>query len=239
MNKETKKTKDFHFKQFSIYGGLSGMPVSTDGVLLGAWSDFHGCREILDIGTGTGLLALMCAQRFPNAHITAADIDPQAIRAADYNFSHSAWNERLSIVHTDISDLVMPGRFDGIICNPPYFTSGMPAKQSNRAIARHTQTLSHFNLINKCKDFITEEGRANFVLPITEGEHFIHLAQNQGWYLTRLCRVRPTASKPVNRLLIELSLQQAACLKKSLSVRGRNGYSDDFIRLTKDFYLKM
>jgi tRNA1Val (adenine37-N6)-methyltransferase len=239
MNKDTKKTKDFHFKQFSISGGLSGMPVSTDGVLLGAWSRLYDCRDILDIGTGTGLLALMCAQRFPDARITAVDIDPRAINAADYNFRHSAWNKRLSVIHADINLLTMPARFDGIICNPPYFTSGILAKQAHRAIARHTQALSHSDLINKCKDFITVEGKANFVLPETEGKHFICQAREQGWHLTRLCRVRPTASKPVHRLLIELSQQESECLEESLTIHNNNGYSDEFIRQTKDFYLKM
>ncbi|PWI32087.1 tRNA (adenosine(37)-N6)-methyltransferase TrmM [Vibrio albus] len=239
MNTNKKKTKDFHFKQFSIYGGLSGMPVSTDGVLLGGWSRFFGCNKILDIGTGTGLLALMCAQRFPQAQITAIDIDQQAAKAADYNFRQSPWSEKLSVIHADINDVAITEMFDGIICNPPYFTSGIPAQQPRRAIARHTHSLSHTSLLNKCKEFITDDGGANFVLPLTEGKAFIRAAQDSGWHLTRLCRVRPTANKAAHRLLIELSKQNTGYAEEELIVHNKQGYSEAFILLTKDFYLKM
>ncbi len=239
MQKQEKTTKDFHFKQFSICGGLSGMPVSTDGVLLGAWCNMSGAHRILDIGTGTGLLALMCAQRYPKTLITAVELEPQAAQAAEYNFSQSPWKEKINLIHNDIKNFNSKCSFDAIICNPPYFNSGAQSEHPSRAIARHTNSLSHDDLINKCKELITLKGRANFILPLTEGLAFIHTAENYGWFISRLCKVRSTANKPVHRLLIELSLQKGNCDESELVVHDIQGYSESFTTLTRDFYLKM
>ena len=215
------------------------MPVSTDAVLLGAWSAVSHCRHILDIGTGTGLLTLMCAQRNPTARLTSVDIDLHAVTAAEHNFTQSPWKERIQLIHVDINTLKSFPLYDGIICNPPYFNSGELAKNQQRAMARHTHSLTHTDLLNKCKEFLTNDGKANFVLPQTEGEEFIRIALDSGWFLTRLCRIRPTENKPVHRLLIELSLHKEKCTESELIIHNKQAYSDDFIALTRDFYLKM
>ncbi|AXT69941.1 tRNA1(Val) (adenine(37)-N6)-methyltransferase [Vibrio sp. dhg] len=239
MNNEKHKTKSFKFKQFFIEGGESGMPVSTDGVMLGAWVESPEDAEILDIGTGTGLLALMCAQRFSRAKITALDIEATAIDAAQKNFTHSSWQERLSVFHADVLTFTPSQLFQRIICNPPYFNSGEQSKQSQRATARHTDSLRHDALLHRCYQLLEEDGKASFVLPVTEGEQFIELALQQGWYLSRLCRVQPSERKPVHRVLFELAKQPCDTQISHLIIHSSGGYSDDFVRLTREFYLKM
>ncbi|AXY01888.1 tRNA1(Val) (adenine(37)-N6)-methyltransferase [Vibrio alfacsensis] len=239
MNTETFKTKGFNFKQFSIHGGESGMPVSTDGVLLGAWVQCPPRSNILDIGTGTGLLALMCAQRFPDVVITALDIESTAVEAARNNFELSPWSNRLRVIHSDINQFEPTHLFHRIICNPPYFNSGEQSKQSQRATARHTNTLKHGELLKRCYTLLDKTGKANFVLPITEGEQFIAMAKADGWYLSRICRVQSSQKKPVHRLLFELSKQACDTQESHLVIHSNEGYSEDFTQLTREFYLKM
>ncbi|MEF1310186.1 tRNA1(Val) (adenine(37)-N6)-methyltransferase [Vibrio mytili] len=239
MKSDTFKTKSFKFKQFFIEGGESGMPVSTDGVMLGAWIQCSQEADILDIGTGTGLLALMCAQRFKHAQITALDIECSAIQAATKNVAQSPWSDRLTVLHSDVLHFTPSRLFQRIICNPPYFNSGEQSKQSQRATARHTDSLRHDQLLQCCFHLLEKDGTASFVLPVTEGMQFIDIALNQGWYLGRLCRVQPSERKPVHRLLIELTKQPNDTQETHMLIHSSSGYSDDFIRLTRAFYLKM
>ncbi|MGV3001849.1 tRNA1(Val) (adenine(37)-N6)-methyltransferase [Vibrio sp. E150_018] len=233
------KTKDFHFKRFSIYGGHSGMAVSTDGILLGAWAKISNHSSILDIGTGTGLLALMCAQRNQQSQITAIDIDEDAIKSAQYNIDNSPWNKRIRVIKSAAQQLESNLKFDHIICNPPYFNSGATSDWQARAIARHTQTLPHSELLNACAKLLKPAGSASFILPKTEGEAFIQLALEQGWFVERLCQVNTTEHKPGYRLLFTLTRVQTECQNSQLTIHQANGYSEPFIQLTRDFYLKM
>lgn len=215
------------------------MPVSTDGVLLGAWADLTSARHILDIGTGTGLLALMCAQRFTDAVISAIDINQQAITAAAKNFAASPWHTRLTLLQGDILHYRPEHPIDAIICNPPYFTSGEQSSVSQRAQARHADSLDHALLLGRCHALLPEHGKACFILPKTEGEAFIELARQQALFLSACCAVRTTESKPVSRLLLEFRPKSAEVRHSELTIHGQNGYSDDFIALTRHFYLKM
>lgn len=234
-----KKTKNFDFKQFKIHGGYSGMPVSTDGVMLGAWIDLYNVSTLLDIGTGTGLLSLMCVQRSQAVAIEAIDIDHHALEAAQHNFVQSPWSSRLTLHRGDALGYPFEGKFDAIICNPPYFNSGEQANNASRATARHTDTLSHQALIARCQQLLKPDGKASLVLPDVEGQQFIQLAQANGLHLSRLCQVRPTEKKAINRLLIELAKQPADTANEAITIHASDGYSAEFIQLTKDFYLKM
>jgi tRNA1Val (adenine37-N6)-methyltransferase len=238
------KTKGFQFKAFTIFDSESGMPVSTDGVLLGAWCAISQASTILDIGTGTGLLALMSAQRNSNALICAVDIDQRAIAAAAINFNKSAWSNRLQLIKSDIKEFALNQNigFDSIICNPPYFNSGEQSQQEARATARHTDTLSHPDLLSACHQLLNTNGSASFILPTIEAEHFITLAKQSGWHLSRLCKVRTTLSKPVSRYLFELRKQPLAdrfIEESTLFIHQGDSYSPQFIELTQSFYLKM
>lgn len=239
MTIKSQKSARFHFKQFSIEQGQAGMAVSTDGVILGAWANINQAQHILDIGTGTGLLALMCAQRQPNANITAIDIEPHAVAAAQHNVAQSPWHSRVTVMAGDILTHHLNRRFDAIICNPPYFNDGASSAQPQRATARHTQTLSHTDLLMRCSHLLQPEGRASFILPVTEGEQFIQQAQQLDWTVSRLCRVQPTSHKPVHRLLIELTRDAQPCQQSTLIIREQQDYHPQFITLTRDFYLKM
>ncbi len=239
MKSSTLKTKGFKFKEFSIEGGQTGMPVSTDGVLLGAWAFQQPPEQILDIGTGTGLLALMCAQRFPLAHVHAIDIDEHAYTAASHNIELSPWAERITVQQEDIVKMALNRNFDAIICNPPYFNDGEQSQHAQRATARHTTTLAHAELIRVVTERLTSQGKASFILPVAEGEQFIHQAEQQGLVLLRLCKVQPTPNKPVNRLLFELQKQSTNCQQTELIVRDEMGYTEAFTELTRSFYLKM
>ncbi|NIY93986.1 tRNA1(Val) (adenine(37)-N6)-methyltransferase [Vibrio diazotrophicus] len=244
MKSSTLKTKGFKFKQFSIEGGQSGMPVSTDGVLLGAWAFQESLSgnppsNILDIGTGTGLLALMCAQRFSNAEIHAIDIDQHAYHAAKINVSHSPWAERIVVEQANILDASLSKTFDAIICNPPYFNDGEHSQHVQRATARHTKTLEHNQLIHISYQLLTEQGTASFILPTTEGEQFIALAKDAGFYLARVCKIKPTTNKPINRLLFEVRKQETSTEHSELIIRDELGYTQAFTELTRSFYLKM
>ncbi|WP_028870164.1 tRNA1(Val) (adenine(37)-N6)-methyltransferase [Psychromonas arctica] len=221
--------KDFTFKQFHINAYQCGMPVSTDAILLGAWANINSAKKILDIGCGTGLLAIMCAQRNTLAHISAVEIEKNAFKAAQENAINCPWASRLSIHHQSIQDftneVTAHSNFDAIICNPPYFNNGAQSSNSRRAVARHTSALSHNNLLSYCALLLTEQGTANFVLPKEEGLSFINLLQNTDaehflkLSLTRLTYVKTTSSKPAIRVLIELTKQSTTkgTLKSSVS----------------------
>jgi len=173
----TRMAKDFTFKQFHIKASECGMPVSTDAILLGAWANIQDSCSILDIGCGTGVLSLMCAQRNAVAQITGVEIEINAFQATTTNYKNSPWKQRLHSNHIDIKHFVEQSvkqkrEFEAIICNPPYFNEGEEAQNKQRAMARHTNTLSHLDLLNYCSTLLKENGSAHFVLPKTEGEAF-------------------------------------------------------------------
>ncbi|QMV13430.1 tRNA1(Val) (adenine(37)-N6)-methyltransferase [Vibrio spartinae] len=240
MKKKSQHPKTFHFKRFSVSGGECGMPVSTDGVLLGAWMNGENLRSILDIGTGTGLLALFCAQRFPEAHITALDIDEQAIQTAIHNRDNSPWASRIAVEHQDILTFAPHSNYDAIICNPPYFTTGQVSMTPARALARHVAGFSHQQLLNHCQHLLSPSGQISLILPCQEGNTLIEQAKQQGWFLTRYCLVSPTATKPPTRLLFSLSrAAHDTCAVTNLTIRAQNSYTAAFTELTQAFYLKM
>jgi len=253
--------KDFTFKQFHINAYQCGMPVSTDAILLGAWANIDKATHILDIGCGTGLLAIMCAQRNATANIVAVEIEKNAYKAACINMANSPWAKRLSVTHSPIEEFVNLRSntimFDAIICNPPYFNNGLESKNAERAIARHTSSLTHQHLLHYCKLLLKDQGTASFVLPKDEGLSFIGLLQNSNKHLddndtlevSRFTYVKTTNQKPATRVLIELTKQRKSAevlilrvghlSKSEIIIHEGTGYSSEFIQLTKAFYLKM
>ena len=231
--------KSFTFKQFHIEIGECGMPVSTDGVLLGAWANIENSLSIIDIGCGTGLLSLMCAQREPLSHIDAVELMPAATRVAQKNIDHSPWHDRIQLFHQDILTYLPEKKYDAIICNPPYFNNGEQSQKGERSFARHTDALSFADLLSQSKKLLSPKGQASFILPLFEGTKFIEIAKNDGFHLTQLTQVKTTEKKEVSRLLIELSLFPYDFQENTLIIHSKSGYSDAFIELTRGFYLNM
>ena len=215
------------------------MPVSTDGVLLGAWIDLNTANSVLDIGTGTGLLTLMCCQRKSQLTVSAIDIHTQALEAAQSNFESSRWSNRIKLHKGDILKYQFDHPFDTIICNPPYFTSGAQSGNNARATARHTDTLDHSALLHRCWQLLSENGQASFILPVKEGEKFIDIAMAIGWHLHKKCSIKSTAHKAAHRLLFQLGKQDKTYQEEQLTIHTGNQYSQAFTELTRDFYLKM
>lgn len=239
--------KGFTFKQFHVDDFGCGMPVSTDGVLLGAWAELSRHGQILDIGTGSGLLALMAAQRTSvNAinppQVVAIDIDPSAASAASQNFVRSPWSARLECIEQNVENWAarQPSScFNTIVCNPPYFNSGLKADCQSRATARHTDSLSHPALLATIRHLLCDTGSANLILPELEGRQLVKLAPAYQLSCRRLCEVRSTEKKPVSRLLITLSRQPGDRETEQLSIHHQGQYSEQFSTLTRDFYLKL
>ncbi|MGF1685562.1 methyltransferase [Photobacterium japonica] len=237
--------KGFTFKQFHVNDHGCGMPVSTDGVLLGAWATLTPRGPMLDIGCGSGLLALMIAQRTQldaPAAITAIDIDTGAVTAATLNFAASPWAERLHAQHADLAAWTAQqpaASFHSIVCNPPYFNSGEQAHCQARATARHTDSLSHATLLASLSHLLSEHGTASLILPEYEGQRLMAVAADHQLYCTQVCEVRSTATKPISRLLIALSHSPQTCEYSTLTIHEADRYSAHFTALTQDFYLKM
>lgn len=234
--------KDFTFKQFHIQAKNCGMPVSTDAVLLGAWADINKAKHLLDLGCGTGLLALMCAQRNKDTRIIAIDINEHAINATKENILNSPWSDRVFAEKISAQEFAKnKTTFDTIICNPPYFNSGEQSQNSARATARHTDSLTHKELISIAQELLTENGQLHLILPVEEAKQLIESTSMQGGHLQLLkcVEVLTKVNKPASRLLLTFIKTQVSveAQTNSLIIHEGAGYSQGFIKLTKAFYL--
>ncbi len=237
-------TKPFRFKQFEIHQHQCAMKVSTDGVLLGAWSDVALSCRALDIGTGTGVIAMMLAQRNPNLYVDAIEIDKSAYLQASANISNSIFASRIQVYHGDVQQFGSTPlqQYDLIISNPPYFNTGKPAENPLKANVRHTLQLSHDSLLASVYKLLKEEGYFDVILPYTEGLHFLKNAVQYGFFPMQIMEVYPRAHKPVERLLIRFGRSKGEVQKNQLIIHDMDNpddYSEDFVALTKEFYLFM
>jgi tRNA1Val (adenine37-N6)-methyltransferase len=220
------------------------MKVGTDGVLLGAWVniDVRQSPLLLDVGCGTGLVALMLAQRAPLAQVDAVEIEELACRQAIQNAIDSGWESRLHFFHRDFNELAQHSsvRYDLIVSNPPYFTHSLLSPNEKRNAARHAKELTHEGLIAGSIRLLAEQGRLAVVLPYVEGNVFIALAANAGLYCIRKLNVATKKGKPVKRLLLELSRERKTLDEQHLYIENDlpSSYTDEYRELTKDFYLK-
>ena len=232
----------FSFKQFTVYHDQCAMKVGIDGVLLGAWTTATQTESILDIGTGTGLIALMLAQR-SSAQIDAIDIDRNAIQQANENISNSPWSNRIHAEKISLQLFAEKSkmRFDLIISNPPYFINSTKTPSEVRTNARHTDTLTHEELIKNSLGLLKPTGRICIILPVNEGFRCLALALEIGLYCSKKCTVFPKPNSAPKRLLLELSVQPSAEIETELTIESneRHHYSPEFTLLAKDFYLKL
>lgn len=229
----------FQFKQFTVYHDKCAMKVGTDGVLLGAWCDVKEAKRVLDIGTGTGLIALMVAQRC-DAEIVALDVDAGAIEQARINCGASPWYPRIEVEHCDVLSYFPEGRFNHIVSNPPYFVEEVHCPDKQRNLARHTHGLTFALLVEKVAELLTSDGRFSVILPVSAMSDFIYQAERNALGLSRRTMVCTKPGILPKRVLLEFSKQAHTCCEGQLTLeKEHHCYTDEFVELVKEFYLKL
>lgn len=230
------ESKPFRFKQFEIYQDKCAMKIGTDGVLLGAWLTPEKLTNILDIGTGTGLLALMIAQR-SNADITAVEVEEQAAEQAQRNFINSPWSNQISLHKGSFQNFTTNTKYDLIVSNPPYFTNKEKATPRNKA--RNEASLDLATLISKSVQLLSKEGKICLVLPFSKMYELQQLSKSHKLYLNKLCRVCGNSNQPVKRILVALSFRETEADETDLQIElnNRHEYSPEYVAMLKDYLL--
>lgn len=216
------------------------MKVGTDSVLLGAWVNVSGAETILDIGTGTGVIALMMAQR-SRAKITAIEIEKNAAEEALRNARNSKWKNRISILNLSLQEFLMKNscRFDLIVSNPPFFINSQKSNCSNLSLAKHSDLLSLPDLAHGTANLLKHKGRMALVLPLTTALDFIKTADKEKLFISRMTEVKPKSMKNPHRLLMEFTTIKTVPEKTCLTIHNDDGFvfTDDYKKLTREFYL--
>jgi tRNA1Val (adenine37-N6)-methyltransferase len=235
--------KPFVFKEFSVMQDRCAMKIGTDGVLLGAWASLNKKpNSILDIGTGTGILALMLAQRSSAETIEALEIDDAAFEQAADNFENSPWGDRLFCYHAGFNEFVeeIEDKYELIVSNPPFFKENYKTNDPKRDIARFTDALPFEHLLYGTSKLLDKNGIACFIIPFSEEVNFITLAEEMNLFTNKITRVKGTLKSEIKRSLIEFSFYKTPINHTSLIIEeSRHQYTKDYCALTKDFYLKM
>ncbi len=230
----------FKFKRFTVYHDRCAMKVGTDGVLLGAWTDVEGVRSVLDVGTGTGLIALMLSQRC-DAAVQAIDIDEDAVIQARENVKNSPWPEQIEVRQEDVREFAETcgRRFDLIVSNPPYFTEKVMCPEQRRNAARHTEGLAFSELAAAVSALLAEQGRFSVVLPSAAASDFISEAIRQGLYLHHQVWVHTKPGAEPKRVLMTFKKEEVAPTEAGhLTIElERHVYAPEFLALVKDYYL--
>ena len=235
----------FSFKRFTVRQAATAMKVGTDGVLIGAWSTLDdGCRRVLDIGAGTGLISLMAAQRTEpwGAEVVGVELDAAAAEQASENCAASPWFDRLTIINSDIADLALRQEhvcaYDAIVSNPPFFVNSLESPSQMRNQARHTVTLTYEGLLRSVKSLLREGGSFSVVLPWESRMDFVCRAIEGGLLLERETVVYAKRGGPAKRVL--LGFRNGAMLhdymRNELVIRDGDGYTEEYRRVTGDFY---
>ena len=234
----------FNFKQFSVQQDKTAMKVGTDGVLLGAWCPIEdNLNSILDIGTGTGLIALMLAQRTTAQQIDALEIDENAYEQATENFENSHWNDRLYCFHAGLDEFVddPEDEYDLIVSNPPFYSEDVKTDDEQRNLARFQDALPFEELVAAADLLLSENGIFAVIIPYKEEERFIDLCADVELFPVKMTRVKGSHSTPIVRSLLAFKRFELTTLTANELVVeiNRHEYTDDYINLTREFYLKM
>ncbi|GJM32245.1 MAG: tRNA1(Val) (adenine(37)-N6)-methyltransferase [Saprospiraceae bacterium] len=218
------------------------MQIGTDGVLLGAWTGVENANRILDIGTGTGIIAIILAQR-SEGQIHAVEIHPESCQQAAENMQASPWTDRLTVFNESIQQFSRGKReiYDLIVSNPPFFTGGTFSNQQDRNNVRHTTKLPHGDLLTSARNLLSPEGRFCVILPFIEGLRFQELAATYHLYCTKMTEVTPRPGLNVNRLLLQFERTERPLVRDLLAIRQTDSedWTDEYIAMTGAFYLKM
>lgn len=231
---------EFVFRHFSVKQEKSAMKIGTDSVLLGCFCEVDHARHVLDIGTGTGLLALMLAQK-SNAVIDAVEADGPAATEAAGNFEASPWSQRLFLHHQSIQDYttVCKKKYDVIISNPPYFKAGDNVKISDeqRSRARHDASLTFQELANVVKQLLDEEGSFWLILPVAEAAQFKQSGKEYDLFCYQSVSIIPKSGQPANRLIMQFGLEERTGVEKAFVVyHADNTPSAAYKQIARDFY---
>ncbi|WP_035693783.1 tRNA1(Val) (adenine(37)-N6)-methyltransferase [Flavobacterium soli] len=234
----------FQFKQFSIEQDRCAMKVGTDGVLLGAWSPIpENAFSVLDIGAGTGIIALMIAQRSFAEQIDALEIDEEAYEQAVENFENSPWSDRLFCFHAGLDEFVEEpeDEYDLIISNPPFYTEDFKSDNEQRDLARFADAMPFEELIEAAGLLLSENGIFSVIIPFKEEEKFIALAKEVDLFPIKITRVKGTPTTEIKRSLLAFSRNETANfpIDELVIETSRHIYTEEYIALTRDFYLKM
>jgi tRNA1Val (adenine37-N6)-methyltransferase len=240
--------KPFAFKNFTINQNRSAMKVGTDAVLLGAWTSVKNHPfSILDIGAGTGVLALMLAQRSHAEIIDAIEIDDDAYEQCVDNFEQSSWSDRLFCYHASLAEFVeeIDGTYDLIICNPPFYSEDYKTENEPRDLARFQDAMPFDHLTESVSKLLSENGIFSVIIPFKEDAHFIKLASNFNLIPNRILHVKGNPSSKIKRSMIAFSFNNSDNYQEDIKINElvieteRHQYTQDYINLTKDFYLKI
>ena len=216
------------------------MKVNTDSVILGAYTTHPNPKNALDIGTGTGLLALMLAHKFPNLNIDAIEIEKESLIEAQLNFSNSTWKNRINAIHKSLQEFTPNTKYDLIITNPPYFINSSKNENQLKTNARHTDSLSFEEIITFAKNNLTQQGILSLILPKTEADIFENLSLKKELFLSQKLNISPLPNKSINRVVLIFSSKKPINIvsEKMLVYQEVNKYSQQHYELTKDFYLE-
>lgn len=238
--------KPFKFKEFTIHQDKTAMKIGTDAVLLGAWAPISDeCNSILDIGSGTGVISLMLAQRSFAETIDAVEIDENAYEQTVENFEQSDWGDRLFCYHASFQEFANEmeedeEQYDLIVSNPPFYTDDFQSDDNARNKARFTTSLSFEELLNGVAKLLSKDGVFTVIVPYKEEEDFIRYAEKENLYATRICRVKGNVASETKRSLLEFSFAKKDIKNEELIIEtARHQYTKEYIELTKEFYLKM
>ncbi|WP_339652345.1 methyltransferase [uncultured Salegentibacter sp.] len=237
--------KAFQFKEFKIEQDRCAMKIGTDGVLLGAWASLeHQPDSILDIGTGTGLIALMLAQRSPALLIDALEIDEDAYEQAVDNFEQSNWGDRLFCYHAAFDEFVEEmqdeEKYELIISNPPFYAEDYTSENASRNKARFAEALPFSELVEGVSKLLHPEGEFNTIIPHKEEKYFLALASEFGLFPKKITRVRGNETSAIKRSLLSFSFKEIELQENELIIEiSRHNYTEAYKNLVKDFYLKL
>lgn len=235
--------KPFKFKEFIVNQDKCAMKIGTDGVLLGAWTSLKNTpNSILDIGTGTGLIALQLAQRSDALTIDAVEIEDNAYEQAVDNFENSNWADRLFCYHVSLQEFTneIDEKYDLIVSNPPFYTDRFETGNKERNTARFTSALPFDMLLNSISKLLHNQGVFSTIIPFKEEQNFIELASKAHLFATRICRVKGSTTTDIKRSLLEFSFQKKEIKITELTIEiQRHQYTEEYLNLVKDFYLKM
>lgn len=233
----------FRFKQFTVNHSKSSMKTGTDAVLLGIWADFENSQNLLDVGTGCGVISLIAAQKNQKLKITAIDIDKNSSDESAQNFKNSKWAERLNSLNISLHDFseIYSEKFEHIICNPPFFSNSTPSPKESRHFARHTDKLKPKDFFEDCFKILAPEGKISIIIPTSESVVWIENSIVFGFSINNKTEVFAYPNKNSERTILEFSFEQKTFEKTEIFIRtGKNlNYTEQYIEFTKDFYLDL